>query len=132
MKKVLLILGVVLVGLTSCKKEEVEEVQSENCYFGEALNAEESIFAAQLFADFILSCGDTLGLTIYNPDYNSVDDHISNIDGDTTYWRIYGLDYMDSNPNDYFYDGNHRFYNGDSIMFIKINGKYINCNTWSN
>jgi hypothetical protein len=133
MKKVLLILGVVLLGLTSCKKEEIEQNQTvDNCYFGEAKYTNSSIFG-HLHADFILSCGDTLDLIIFNPEYtNGIDDHISNIDGDTTYWRIVELDFIDSNSPEYFYDGNNAFSNGDSIMFIRTNGKYINCNTWPN
>ena len=114
MKKVLLILGVVLVGLTSCKKEEVEEVeedQSENCYCGEVKIIGYGPFGQSL-GNFITEC-DTIGVYNWNPNWQTQNDS-SNVTGDTVYWRI-------ATENQYFAFG-------DSIMFIKYGNRYLNCN----
>jgi len=123
MKKVLLILGVILIGLTSCKKEDIEKDNCD-CGFIDVLDVDTDTVISTLigpvftilYANYITECGDIVYVCTFD---ENLDDTIIPTDNDTIYWYIMVED--DITGELYRWDGSTRF------MTIKENGVYKNC-----
>ena len=112
MKKLLLILGVVILGLTSCKKEKIEIIDDCNCGVIENIT-DMSLTGINYYywAEYVINCGsDTVSVVTFD---ENLEDDIIPTDNDILYW------YVIDNDSPYEY--------GDSLLTIKENGVYKNC-----